>query len=488
MTAPGTRRRIAYVSFSTGAYDSRTERMACSVLDAGHEVIAYARWEPGLPLIEERDGYRLVRVPVDTMMAIPGLAGRARRRLARQVAASEVGAGRAAGSATEPAAGSVAAAAPAARPADPRAVGPLAAVPPSRGLTGRVRRTAEGTVLFEPLRRVRDLARLPRRWLLFPASLRAFAVALDAVAEPADLWHGMSIQGLPAVVRRKGRSGGVAVYDSRDIYMHARELARVGGLRRRLFEAAERRWAHACDAVLTVNDEYAAILERQLRVPRPAVVMNCPARWTPPEPRPDLIRTALGLEPGIRVVLYQGGLFSERGIEQSMDAILRVPDAVLVLLGYGRLRASLAETIEREPYRGKVFLLDAVPPSELLGWTASADVMVMAIQPSSLNHRHTTPNKLFEAMAAGVPVVASDLPGMARIVRETGCGALCDPTSPDALAVAIRELLDASPGEREAMRGRCLAAARDRYNWESQVGTLLALYDRLLAGAPQRLR
>jgi hypothetical protein len=48
--------------------------------------------------------------------------------------------------------------------------------------------------------------------------------------------------------------------------MHARELARVGGLRRRLFETAERRWAHACDAVLTVNDEYAAILQRQLHL------------------------------------------------------------------------------------------------------------------------------------------------------------------------------------------------------------------------------
>jgi glycosyltransferase involved in cell wall biosynthesis len=484
VTGRDRRRRIAFVSFSTGAYDSRTERMARSVLDAGHDVVAYARWEPGLPLIEQRDGYRLVRVPVDTRMAIPGLAGRARRRLAAQVAASEAAAGAAPATPVAGAAG----AAPATRAADPRAVGPLAATPPARGLTGRVRRAAQGTWLFEPLRRVRDLARLPRRWFLFPASLRAFAIALDQVAEPADLWHGMSIQGLPAVVRRKRRTGGAAVYDSRDIYMHARELARVGGLRRRLFETAERRWAHACDAVLTVNDEYAAILQRQLRVPLPAVVMNCPARWTPPEPRPDRIREALGIAPGSSVVLYQGGLFSERGIEQSMDAILDVPEAVLVLLGYGRLKASLAEIVARDPYRGKVFLLDAVPPAELLIWTASADVMVMAIQPSSLNHRHTTPNKLFEAMAAGVPVVASNLPGMATIVRATGCGVLCDPTSPSSIAAAIRGLLDAPPEERAALRSGCLAAARDRYNWESQVGTLLALYDRLLSSASARAR
>ena len=62
----------------------------------------------------------------------------------------------------------------------------------------------------------------------------------------------------------------------------------------------------------------------------------------------------------------------------------------------------------------------------------------MPIQPTTLNHRLTTPNKLFEAMAAGVPVVASDLPGMAAIVRETGCGLLVDPTDPAAMAAADR--------------------------------------------------
>ncbi|MEA2520296.1 MAG: hypothetical protein QOF49_2376, partial [Chloroflexota bacterium] len=170
------------------------------------------------------------------------------------------------------------------------------------------------------------------------------------------------------------------------------------------------------------------------------------------------------------------------------EAILTVPGAVLVLLGYGRLEAGLAELADREPYRGKVFLIDAVAPSELLAWTASADVMVMAIQPSSLNHRHTTPNKLFEAMAAGVPVVASDLPGMATIVRATGCGELCDPTDATAIATAIRTILASSSAERAARRSRCLAAAHDTYNWESQVGTLLELYDRLLASGDGRGR
>jgi len=103
----------------------------------------------------------------------------------------------------------------------------------------------------------------------------------------------------------------------------------------------------------------------------------------------------------------------------------------------------------------------------------------MPIQPTTLNHRLTTPNKLFEAMAAGVPVVASDLPGMAGIVRESGAGELVDPVDPDAIARAITRILDAPADEREAYGRRALAAAHEAYNWERQMDLLLAEYGRL---------
>ena len=97
-------------------------------------------------------------------------------------------------------------------------------------------------------------------------------------------------------------------------------------------------------------------------------------------------------------------------------------------------------------------LLPAVPPDDLLAWVVSADVVAMPIQPTTLNHRLTTPNKLFEAMAAGVPVVASDLPGMADIVRESGRGLLVDPTDPHGIAAAISRILDAPAGRARGLR------------------------------------
>ena len=328
--------------------------------------------------------------------------------------------------------------------------------------------------------RVRPFGQLWRQLVMFPLGPRGWAFALESVVEPADIWHGMWAGSLPALSRLRKRYGGRTIYDSRDIFMESRDWARLNRPVRTVLQRLERRWAQRADLVITVNESYARILEQLLEVPRPPVVMNCQPRWTPPDPAPDLIRQALGLGPEVGIALYQGRLQSDRGIEQSMEAILAVPNAVLVLLGFGNWQRKLAQQIAAPPYAGRVYLLPAVPPDQLVAWTASSDVAVMAIQPSSLNHRWTTPQKLFESLAAGTPVVASDLPGMAEIVGPSETGLLADPTSPHDIADKIREIVGAPDARRQALRTHVLEAARERYTWEAQVVTLLKLYRELL--------
>jgi Glycosyltransferase len=115
----------------------------------------------------------------------------------------------------------------------------------------------------------------------------------------------------------------------------------------------------------------------------------------------------------------------------------------------------------------------------LLEWVTSADVVGVLFQHDTLNNYLSTPNKFLEAMAAGVPTVCSDHPGMGPITRETGCGIPVDPSDIDAIAAAIRTIVDAPPHERGQMRARALAAAHDTYNWETQVQALLDEYTRL---------
>jgi glycogen synthase len=318
---------------------------------------------------------------------------------------------------------------------------------------------------------------------MFPLRPMGWAIALEDVVEPADIWHGMWAGSLPALHRLRARFGGHTIYDSRDVYMRSRGFEQMGAFKAP-FAALERRWARGVDAVLTVNDAYAALLAGQFGIERPPVVRNTPDRYTLPAERPDLIRAALGLPSDTRVVLYQGGLLTDRGIEQGMEAILGVENAVFVILGVGKPTKEMADLAAADRLQGRVAFLPPVQPDRLLDWTASADVMLMAIQPTSINHRFTTPQKLWEAIAAGVPVVATDLPGMAEVVRETGCGVLVEATDPADIARGIRAIVDASPEEREAMRERTWRAGQERYNWQHEADTLLALYRDLLGQPP----
>ena len=325
--------------------------------------------------------------------------------------------------------------------------------------------------LGSPLRQIRQLQAI--------ASQRAGAVAAIAPESP-DVIHAMGLMGLPVGLALRDRFGGALIYDARDLYVDAGNLARLPSPFRRLARALERRWARAADRVVTVNDVLADLLRDRLECARPLVVLNASGIRLADQERPRRFHDALGLPAETPIVLYQGGFSPGRGIPELIDAMAEVPGAHLVLLGYGRLEEGLRARVARRPHlAARVSILPAVAPGELLEWVASADVVAIPIQGETLNHRLATPNKLFEALATGVPVVASDLPGMAPIVRELDAGVLVDPTRPASIAAGIRALLDPPPDARAATRARIRAAAAERYDWPSQFDRLLAEYARL---------
>jgi glycosyltransferase involved in cell wall biosynthesis len=247
---------------------------------------------------------------------------------------------------------------------------------------------------------------------------------------------------------------------------------------------SERHWIRDAAALVTVNDSLARALAQRYRPRVTVVVHNCPARWQPPIAPVDLIRAATPIPAAAPIALYHGGFSPHRGIEQLAAAILQpgMEDVHAVFMGYGSQHDMLVEMAADGRYDGRLHVLPAVAPDDLLPWVASADVAVEAIQPSTHNHRLSTPNKLFEALAAGVPVVASDFPEMRRIVLDPGLGPLgeiCRPDDVEDVARAIRAVVERAPGDRMALRLRCLRAAHERWNWETEVARLLELYGTL---------
>jgi len=437
--------RCVLVLPSTAEFDSRTYRIASTLAGRGHEVTVLARLAPGLPASELHPaGYRILRVPVSAPAGLPGPL----RKLAGLVWKTPT--------AVAPGASPAAAAAVAPGPV-PAGAAPPAAAPPARR------------------RRLGGMDRLAAIAL----TVRAQRQATLRVAPPADLVHAMAYMGIPIGLALGRREGAPVIYDARDIYVDAANLARLPSPARRFFARIERGWARRATRVVTVNRPYAEVMAERFGVPEPLIVLNCAYRRQPGPQRPRRFHERLGLDPRTRVVLYQGGFSRDRGIEQLIAVVPGLPDAVLVLLGYGPLKAELEALAATPALAGRLVVLPAVDPTELIDWVASADIVAMPIQPTTLNHRLTTPNKLFEAMAAGVPVVASDLPGMAGIVRETGCGLLVDPTSPESIGAAIGELLALPPADRAAMGRRGLEAHLATYNWETQAAILMAEYGRL---------
>ena len=146
-----------------------------------------------------------------------------------------------------------------------------------------------------------------------------------------------------------------------------------------------------------------------------------------------------------------------------------------MILGNGELVPRIQE-LATGRYAGRLHHHRAVPMDELPSWVAGADVGVIAFQPIERNNLLATPNKLFECLSVGVPVVVSDFPEMRRIVDEARVGAVCDPTSPESIADGVRAVL---AGDRSAWRDACRAAATGRYSWQRQSAVLLGVYDRI---------
>ena len=321
-----------------------------------------------------------------------------------------------------------------------------------------------------------------RRWMLWPHTVRGWWATLERELVPADLYHACGSLTIAAALaaRRRDQAAGrrsVVVYDAIDDVIGSNNVLGMPRLVRWWLGRRERGWARAADVRITVNDELAARLARRWGIDeRPIVVPNWPAARADAAPRadaalyrggvPDRIRAATGLPASTRIVLFQGRLGPNLGLDEAAEAVLLVPDAAFVLIGFGRWFDRSRERDADPRFAGRHFTLPAVHPDELLEWTASADVAVVPLPPVSANQRAATPNKLWEAIAAGTPVVVGPgLPVMAELVRRDDLGVIADSLAPDDLARAIATVIDAPAEVASARRARVARVAAERYSW-----------------------
>ena len=298
--------------------------------------------------------------------------------------------------------------------------------------------------------------------------------AQEVAQYPADVVVAHDLPMLPVAMHAARTHGAKVVYDSHELFAEQE----FSTLEKGRWRAMEAKFISRCDLVTTVNPSIARELQARYGLDRVGVIYNA-ERCGPLPARERRFHTAFGLPPASRVLLFQGGFSVGRQLEHLVAAMasVRTPDVHLVLLGDGQLRQPLQQQLAAAGLLGRVHLHPAVPQSELLAWTAAADAGVIPYQPTCLNNLYCTPNKLFEFIAAGLPILASDLPEIRAIVSGHGIGQLADLSSTDTIARAIDEFF-ADPARLEAWRGAVMRA-RKLLNWDVEGAKVVQLYESL---------
>jgi glycosyltransferase involved in cell wall biosynthesis len=287
-----------------------------------------------------------------------------------------------------------------------------------------------------------------------------------ALLQPrADIVHAHDLETLPAglLVSRST----TLIYDAHELY--ADWEGATHGFYRRYCRWIEGAAASRAKAFVTVSDGIADTLAARYEGSQPIVVLNTPDVAFRPRPA--------GIPDGKVRVIYQGIFTAGRGIETLLDAARLLPECEISIRGFGPLEDEF-RALAREAHAA---VLPAVSPDRILEGLDGFHIGVVPYEPRTLNNVLCLPNKLFEYMAAGLAIVAADLPELRRVISDTGAGTTFTPGDPVSLAEAIRVLAD--PTRLATAQERAATAADGEYSWRHQRTVLQQLYRELCAAS-----
>lgn len=283
----------------------------------------------------------------------------------------------------------------------------------------------------------------------------------------ADLIQVHDLPALEAGVQLAAEKQVPLVYDAHELYPEQRSFSKC---QTRVCAEAEARLIKHVDLVFAVNESIGIEMAKRYGIPQPITVLNAldAAAEFDPEFKYDILREKIGLSQDRKILLYQGGFSPNRNLESLIRAmsLVKNPAVDLVMLGFGAFGSTLKRrTLKLGLLNKRVFFLDAVPPSELVQHSASADVGIIPYPHVDLNSYYCTPNKLFEFMQAGLPILANDSPELRRFVADTGFGI----TKPMDTARDIARAIDETFTSPEYVTWRqALVANRAGYTWTAQ--------------------
>ncbi|MGN6161484.1 MAG: glycosyltransferase [Marmoricola sp.] len=449
--------RIAFVVFNTMTHDNRVIREAQAAMEAGATVRVFAYGSQRLGLepagLAVVDGVEVDRIPLTSLnMLIAGVLP-----LLKWVR-SLVGGSRPA------------------RPA-PVAEAPDDSAPVVPAKPAADDGAASSSSSSWLLRQAEETDRFIRRFSFWYRTQRAIR------AWKPDLVHAHDANTLMVVGYAARRLGVPFVYDSHELWT-MRQVFERRTLAVRLEGPIERFWIRRARGVITVSPSIAQWLRDTYRLRRtPALVRNSPPfGGSVPARESGRLRELAGLGPETSVVAFCGKISPSRGIERGVEALVHLDERVhFVLMGPGSAAqlAALAQLAERLGVSDRVHVVGSVPGDQVSAALADADVSLVLPEPVTLNYAYSLPNKLFESMQAGVPVLVSDTPDASALVREWNLGEVVATDAPATeVAAMISKVIEGGARFREAA-----VIAAGQVNWQTEVVHLLEVHNAALQAA-----
>ena len=222
--------------------------------------------------------------------------------------------------------------------------------------------------------------------------------------------------------------------------------------------------------IITVNGSIAnAYRERYGKALH--VVRNIPMRR---ELGPLPSRAALDLPDDMFILLMQGaGINVERGAEEAVLAMKELPGCLLLIIGGGDAWPVLQRMVKEHALEDRVRLLGKMPYERMMDFTRNADLGLTLDKDSNLNYRFSLPNKLFDYLHAGIPVLATDLPEVAALVRQYDAGIVIPAPDPARIAAEVKAVM-ADARHLAHLRANATFAARE-LDGEQEMNKLLAV-------------
>ena len=266
------------------------------------------------------------------------------------------------------------------------------------------------------------------------------------------------------------------VYDSHELWMDSSHKYLYNAKLFVFLRWLERVTIRKTNAVITVGEHIAKILQKQYKIKIPIVIMNINVFSENIMDKSNIIRNRYHISESKKIILFIGALSSGRGLDKIIESIQYwKKDIIFALLGYGPLKYSLRELSKKFNIEEKVYFLGVVKQDKVLKYALSCDAGIMATQKICLSYYHGLPNKFFQIVQCKKPILASNFPVLKKIITNYKLGYTFNPEYPREIANAVNELFETN----FSISNKNYEKFTKDYNWENENKKILNLYKKL---------